>query len=184
MPELLPNMEFNKNKKHIIPIAVFPANSHFLVGIYQGALSKHDILIKYRQKINNKWSKIRTPKHIHWAVDIMIKMYSEPKTTKLFLDFLLNIWDETKGIKTNSDRKKILNIKNLLESNKKDIARYDKLSNQGEYSINFLILLARLLMVQEKTNLETAYMFKKLLEKLRKNEDIFSIISTATHNGK
>ena len=39
-------------------------------------------------------------------------------------------------------------------------------------------------MVQEKTNLKTAYMFKKLLEKLRKNEDIFSIVSTATHNGK
>jgi hypothetical protein len=183
MGEILPNMEFNKNGQHIFPLATFPANSHFLIGVYQGALSKHDILIKYRQKNNEKWSKIRTPKHIHWAVDIMIKMHSDPKATKLFLDFLLDIWENTVGIE-NNNRRKILNIKNLLESNSKEISKYYKLSNQGEYSINFLVLLARLLMIQEKTNLKTAYMFKKLLEKLRKNEDIFSIVSTATHNGK
>ena len=184
MATLLPKMEFNKEKKLITPLAVFPVNSHFLIGVYQGAITKYDILIKYRQKSGEKWSRIRTPKHIHWAVDIMIKMHSDPKTTKLFLDFLLGIWDKTKGIKTASDRKKIISIKNLLESSKKELARYSKLGSQGEYSINFLILLARLLMVQEKTNLESAYMFKKLLEKLRKNEDIFSIVSTATHNGK
>ncbi|MFZ2310418.1 MAG: hypothetical protein WAW11_02650 [Patescibacteria group bacterium] len=184
MSEALPKMEFKRKEVTVFPLAVFPANSHFLIGIYQGSLSKHDILIKYRQKNNEKWSRIRTPKHIHWAVDIMIKMHSDPKTTKLFLDFLLNIWENTAGIENNSDRRKILNIKNLLESNSKEISEYYKLSNQGEYSINFLVLLARLLMVQEKTNLKTAYMFKKLLEKLRKNEDIFSIVSTATHNGK
>lgn len=184
MGELLPSMEFNRGGKHVVPLAVFPANSHFLIGIYQGALSKHDILIKYRQKNNEKWSQIRTPKHIHWAVDIMIKMHSAPKTTKLFLDFLLNIWDSTSGIENNSEKRKILNIKNLFESNSREMAKYSKLSSQGEYSINFLVLLARLLMIQEKTNLKTAYMFKRLLEKLRKNEDIFSIVSTATHNGK
>lgn len=184
MSEALPKMEFKRKEVTVFPLAVFPANSHFFIGIYQGSLSKHDILIKYRQKNNEKWSRIRTPKHIHWAVDIMIKMHSDPKTTKLFLDFLLNIWENTAGIENNNDRRKILNIENLLESNSKEISKYYKLSNQGEYSINFLVLLARLLMVQEKTNLKTAYMFKKLLEKLRKNEDIFSIVSTATHNGK
>ncbi|MGI5827247.1 MAG: hypothetical protein ACOX6C_02280 [Patescibacteria group bacterium] len=111
-------------------------------------------------------------------------MHSDPKTTKSFLDFLLDIWENTSGIKNNIDKRKTLDIKNLLKSNSKEISRYNKLSSQGEYSINFLVLLARLLMIQEKTNLETAYMFKKLLEKLRKNEDIFSIVSTATHNGK
>ena len=50
--------------------------------------------------------------------------------------------------------------------------------------IKFLILLAKLLMVQEKTNLETAYMFKKLLNTLRQGEDIFRIVSSATHSGR
>jgi hypothetical protein len=46
----------------------------------------------------------------------------------------------------------------------------------------FLILLAKLLMIQEKTNLETAYMFRKLLEALKAGDDIFKIVSIATHN--
>ncbi|MGI5827246.1 MAG: hypothetical protein ACOX6C_02275 [Patescibacteria group bacterium] len=50
MKELQPDMEFNRKGEHVVPLAVFPANSHFLIGVYQGTLSKHDILIKYRQK--------------------------------------------------------------------------------------------------------------------------------------
>jgi hypothetical protein len=42
------------------------------------------------------------------------------------------------------------------------------------------LLIAKLLMIQEKTNREDAYMFKKLLERLKEGKDIFSIVSTAT----
>lgn len=184
MPELLPVMEFTKEGRRITPLAIFPVNGHFVIGVYQGSISDYDILIRYRQKNVNEWSKIRTPKHIHWAVDIIIKMYSNPETTKSFLDFLLGIWEETKGIKTENERQEILKIENLLELNREDISRYDDLGGKGEYSIKFLVLLARLLMIQEKTNLETAYMFKNLLEKLKENKDIFSVISAATHNGR
>jgi len=184
MSELLPVMEFKRKGEIIAPLAVFPVNSHFVIGVYQGSITEYDILIKYRQKNGEKWSRIRTPKHIHWAVDIMIKMHFDPKTTKSFLDFLLGIWDKTKGIKTDSERREVLRIENLSESNKDNSSPYNKLGGRGEYSISFLVLLARLLMIQEKTNLERAYMFKGLLEELKKNRDIFSIISKATHNGK
>ncbi|GAB4291794.1 MAG: hypothetical protein Kow0090_05440 [Myxococcota bacterium] len=63
------------------------------------------------------------------------------------------------------------------------IEEYENLSGKGEYSVKFLILLAKLLMIQKKTNLETAYMFKELLEALREGKDIFSIVSIATHTG-
>jgi len=39
-------------------------------------------------------------------------------------------------------------------------------------------------MIQEKTNRADAYMFKNLLEALKKGEDIFSIVSIATHRGR
>jgi len=39
-------------------------------------------------------------------------------------------------------------------------------------------------MIQEKTNLETAYMFKKLLDALRDGGDIFSVVSIASHTGR
>ena len=42
------------------------------------------------------------------------------------------------------------------------------------------LLIAKLLMVQEKTNRHDAYMFKNLLEKLKEHRNIFEIVSTAT----
>jgi hypothetical protein len=72
----------------------------------------------------------------------------------------------------------------LLEAHKDKIQEYKDISNFGEYRIEFLILLAKLLMIQEKTNMADAFMFKKLLEALKKGEDIFSIVSIASHTGR
>jgi len=184
MDEKLKNyMIFNKEGKKFIPLFVSEVNGRFIVAAYQGSLSKYDILIKYRQKIKGKWSHIRTPKHIHWAVDVLIKIHEDSKKTKKFLNFLLSIWEKKiKPMKTEKQRKAILNIKNLLGTESTQIKKYKKLGEKGEYSIKFLILLAKLLMFQEKTNLETAYMFKNLLKTLHIGEDIFKIVSMATHN--
>ena len=54
--------------------------------------------------------------------------------------------------------------------------------NYGIYSIEFLFRLAFLLMIQEKTNREDAYMFKNLLKALLEQKDLFKIISIATHH--
>ena len=66
-------MGFRKKGKSIKPLKVFTPDNKTIIGVYQGSFSKYDILIRYRQKDkNNKWSHIRTPKHIHWAVDLLI----------------------------------------------------------------------------------------------------------------
>lgn len=182
---LMRSMSFKKMGKLVAPLKVFLPDDKTIIGVYQGAFSQFDILIKYRQvKKDGKWSNIRTPKHIHWAVDLLIKMHSNRKKIRQFLDFLLDIWDKTLPIKSKDERNKILNIKNLLEKHKDKIKEYQNISQLGEYRIEFLILLAKLLMIQEKTNMPDAYMFKKLLEALRKGKDIFSIVSIATHRGR
>lgn len=89
MKEPLPSMH-SQDKKLLTTI---PVNGTYILGIYQGSLSAYDILIKYRQLENGKWSRLRTPKHIHWAVDILIKHYIEPKETDLFLESLLQLWE-------------------------------------------------------------------------------------------
>ncbi|NLI97335.1 hypothetical protein GX441_01600 [bacterium] len=184
--ELIKYMSFNKEGQKHVPLFSSFVNDKFIVAAYQGGfrpgLSPYDILIKYRQKDKGKWSRIRTPKHIHWAVDILLKMHSDKQKTQEFLDFLIHIWNNTKGFKNEEDRKRLLSIEILLGANKEEIDKYDDLGKKGEYSIKFLILIAKLLMMQEKTNLETAYMFKKLLTALREGEDIFNIVSIATHN--
>jgi hypothetical protein len=84
--------------------------------------------------------------------------------------------------KNERTRRKILSVKFLINENEEFFKMYKDLSKKGEYSIKFLILLAKLLMIQEKTNLETVYMFKNLIQALIEGKDIFKIVSIATHN--
>jgi hypothetical protein len=92
-------MTFNKLSEIIKPLFVIEINGTYILAAYQGAISDYDVLIKYRQKHDNKWSRIRTPKHIHWAVDILIKMHEDPNKTKEFLNCLLEMWQKTLPIK-------------------------------------------------------------------------------------
>lgn len=174
----LPSME--TRGKEIL--AVIPVNGTYLLGVYKGTLSEFDILLKYRQKVGDKWSRIRTPKHIHWAVDVLIKHYSEPLETDLLLAHMLEIWGKTHPIKSEDEREALLNTDRLLSEVNEEASKYPKLAGKGEYSVKFLILIAKLLMVQELTNRNDAFMFKRLLVQLKEHNDIFKIVATATMN--
>jgi len=82
--ELKTYMTFRREGQPKSPMAVFEVNGSYIVGVYQGTLSDFDILIKYRHKIGGSWSRIRTPKHIHWAVDILIKLHEDKTKTQEF----------------------------------------------------------------------------------------------------
>ncbi len=162
------------------PLCEILINGSYILGIYKGTLSDFDILLKYRKKEGDKWSRIRTPKHIHWAVDMLIKHYSEPHETDLLLNSLLNQWEQIFPLESKDDQEQLLSPEKLLADVNEEAKKYNKLAGKGEYSVKFLILIAKLLMVQEKTNRHDAYMFKKLLEKLKEHRNIFEIVSTAT----
>ncbi|XOB42352.1 MAG: hypothetical protein ACKKMP_03265 [Candidatus Nealsonbacteria bacterium] len=175
-------MMFTKDGKVIRPLKIFTINKNELIGVYRGRLSRYDILIKYRQKNKNgKWSRLRTPKHIHWTVDLLMKMSKNKKKISNFLDFLIQVWNETKPITSRKIQKRFLNRNYLLKKHLDKIKEYKGISKYGEYKIEFLILIAKLLMIQEKTNRRDAYMFKTLLEALKRGDDIFSIVAIATY---
>lgn len=169
------------NGKELPLLIQFPVNDHFMIGIYQGTISKFDMLIKYKQLTNGEWTRTRTPKHIHWAVDVLIKQHENPEATNRLIEFLLEYWEKVQPITNEDERSKLLNVENLKSEVNKEAANYETLAESGEYSVKFLLLLAKLLMFQEKTNRNDAYMFKKLLEQLKDSPDIFSVVSTATH---
>lgn len=176
----LPMMKYKQKGVEHYPIKTFQVNDKTIIAIYEGSLSDLDILIKYRQKLKNgKWSNIRTPKHIHWTVDILLKMQTYKDLTTEFLNFFIDIWNNTKPLKSEEERQS-LDLEKLLHLSEKEIETFKDLSMKGEYSVRFLILLAKLLMLQEKTNREDAYMFKKVLDGLKEGRDLFSILSTAT----
>lgn len=162
-------------------LTTIPVNGTYLLGVYQGTLSEYDLLLKYRQLgADGRWTRIRTPKHIHWAVDILIKMYANESITKEFIGFLMDYWDNVKPLRSENERDALLNVDSLLQDVDAESKKYHDLSGKGEYSVKFLLLIAKLLMVQEKTNREDAYMFGKVLESLKEGKDIFGIVSAAT----
>ena len=97
----------------------------------------------------------------------------------LISGFFIGIWNKTIPIKSEQERQS-LDLKALLNISKKEIERFQELSKKGEYSVKFLILLAKLLMLQEKTNRADAYMFKRVLDGLKSRKDLFRVLSTAT----
>lgn len=173
-------MSFNKAGQLHIPIKTFQVNDSTIIAIYKGSLSPLDILIKYKQKLKNgKWSSLRTPKHIHWTVDILMKMQAYKDLTNKFLGFFIVIWENTVPLQ-NEKQRQSLDLEAMLNISKTEIKKFRELSKQGEYSVRFLILLAKLLMLQEKTNRADAYMFKRVLDGLKEGKDLFRILATAS----
>jgi hypothetical protein len=173
--------------EYVKPLKIFTINNSFILAVYQGKLSNFDLLIKFKQRDSSRksgWSYIRTPKHIHWTVDLLIKMSHFPDLTKEFIDFLIQKWIETTPNLTAEERNNAIELENFLEENVKEIEKYTSLNSKGEYSIKFLLLLAKLLMQQEKNNKADAFMFINLLKELKNGSDIFSIVSRSTHNGR
>ena len=114
---MVPKMakSISKKGKKLPLLLQFPVNDHFVIGIYQGTISEFDMIIKYRQLINGKWQCSRTPKHIHWAVDILIKQNEKPEETNKLIQFLLDYWENVQPIKNDEERERLLNIDNLIK---------------------------------------------------------------------
>jgi len=165
----------NGTKKAIIEF-VF---TDYIIYVFPGNLSQFDIVIKYKKD----GKRIRTPKHIHWVVDILMKMQGNEELTKKYLLAIQNCWNTSVPLSNNDFE----TLKTLIKNGEKDIEieRYFDLNPFGEYDVEFLYVLMELLAVQEKTNRADAYMFGEIIEELLETDrDIFKIISTAGFGGR
>lgn len=152
----------------------------FIVYVFPGTLSAFDILVKYKEDGKKR---IRTPKHIHWAVDFLLKKQGEKDLCNLFLLAARHYWDLCKPLKDRS----FDTLKELLLSGFKyfEVSRFASLNAFGEYDVDFLACLMILLAVQEKTNNPNAFMFKDVLDNLLIDDlDIFAVVSTSTFGGR
>ena len=170
-------------------LQLYKLGDEFVVAVFQGKISEHDMIVRFRQynKEETSWSRFRQPKHIHWTVDVLIKQEHNRETVNTFLVNLLNDWENRTIIPrlmSAEERDEFLNPEKLLRYVYLEAEQYSDNKLRGEYPISFLILVSRILMVQERTNREDAYMFKGLLESLKEHKDLYTVISKATYNGR
>ena len=170
-----------KGKPKIQSFKEFVLKDGTRIGVFQGSKGKNpelDIVVKYKDKYTK--SVVRTPKHIHWVIDLLIKKEHNEELTLEFINYLVNMYDKIEPFKTKDDQQKC----ELKFTNPENIKQFEELDNYGQYSIEFIGHVIELLSIEEKTGFEGAFMFKGVLTALKEKKDIFSIVSSATHNGR
>jgi len=168
-----------KIRKNTLQAIIEFVFENYIIYVFQGALSQFDILVKYKKDD----SRIRTPKHIHWVVDMLMKMQGNEVLAKQLLTEIQRCWVECVPLENNNYE----TLKELIENGEEtlNICEYAPLNGYGEYDVEFLYVLMQLLAVQEKTNRADAYMFGDIIDQLLEvDRDIFKIVSTAGFNGR
>ncbi|MBI4140490.1 hypothetical protein HY485_01490 [Candidatus Woesearchaeota archaeon] len=146
-----------------------------IVGVFQGNRGENpdlDIVIKY-QEIGKR---IRTPKHIHWVIDMLIKKEHNRDLTLEFLKYLRDMWEKIEPFRTKKEQLAC----ELKQTTHHKLKRFDNLNSYGEYTVEFIGHLIELMMIMEKTGLAKAFVFKKLLDAMIEERDIFQVVAQAT----
>lgn len=86
---------------------------NYIIYVFQGTLSQFDIVIKYKKDDTH----LRTPKHIHWVVDILMKMQGNETLAKKYLQAIQSCWNSGVPL-TNND---YVTLKSLIENGENDI---------------------------------------------------------------
>lgn len=151
-----------------------------IIGVFEGNKgynTDHDILIKYQE--NKK--RIRTPKHIHWVIDLLIKKEHNRELTLGFMKYLRNMYDRVEGFKNKEDRKKF----DLRETTDSKLKPFEELNRYGEYKVEFIGHLIELMIKMEKNTPpeKPARVFKELMDAMIQEKEIFVVVSKATQNG-
>jgi len=169
-----------RNKPRIESIKEIKLNDGTIIGIFEGnrgANPDHDILIKYHEK----GKRIRTPKHIHWIIDLLIKKEHNKDLTLKFIKYLRNMYDRVEAFKDKEDRKKC----EIKETTDEKLKPFEELNNYGEYKIEFIGHLIELMIKMEKNTLpeKPAKVFRELIDAMIDEKEIFVIVSKATQIG-
>lgn len=170
-----------KQKPKVEAFKEFHLQDGAIIGVFQGSKGKNpelDIVVKYKDKFTKRV--VRTPKHIHWVIDLLIKKEHDRDLTLDFINYLFSMYDKIQSFRNKAEQQKC----ELKFTSPEKLKKYDPLNKYGEHSVEFIGHIIELLSIEEKTGFEGAFMFKNVLQALKEEKDIFSIVSTATHNGR
>lgn len=144
------------------------------IAIYQGSRGGNpelDFIVKYKK---NK-SRLRTPSHTHWIVDLLIKSEYAPNEVKNFVSEWFELYEKIEPFKSKEEMENYDFIYHEYF-----VENYDTITNLGQLKIEFLCGMLELFTKCEKQT-EGAYMFKNLLKLIidycEGKKDFYQVIS-------
>lgn len=148
----------------------------------KGRKSKFDIRVKYKEPGKRE----RTPKHIHLAVDLLIKRSHQEELTRKLCKYLVDTFLKVSPLEDFPPKLQLFK--------EEFIDQFKDLNEIGDYSAEFLLVVGELIMIQEITNRCSDIGHVPTVEERRKmlaykaynavEKDIFSVISAATYRSK
>lgn len=173
-------MRFKKEGKEHIAIKEIELGDGTIIGVFAGSrghIPEHDILIKYQEQ----GKRLRTPKHIHWVIDLLIKKEHNRELTLKFMKYLRDMYERVESFSSKEDREKCI----LKETTKEKLKPFDELNKYGEYKVEFIGHLIELMIKMEKNMPpeKPARVFKELMDAMIQEKEIFVIVSKATQIG-
>src|SRR3990167_4664185 len=96
-------MRFKRQGKEYNSIKEIKLNDGTIIGVFEGsrgANPDHAILIKYQEK----GKRLRTPKHIHWVIDLLVKKEHNRELTLKFMKYLREMYERVYAFKSKEDR--------------------------------------------------------------------------------
>jgi len=148
-----------------------------IIGVFEGDRGyniDHDVLLKYKEPRK----RIRTPKHIHWVIDLLIKKEHNKELTLRFMRYLREMYDKVNAFESKEDRRRC----ELKETIREKLKEFEELNKYGEYKVEFIGHLIELMIKMEKNTPpeKPARVFRELMEALLNEKEIFVIVSKAT----
>ena len=173
-------MRFKRKGQEYISLKEIKLSDGTIIGVFpgsRGAFPERDILIKYQES----GKRLRTPKHIHWVIDLLIKKEHNRDLTIQFMKYLRTMYDKVHAFENKEDRQNCL----LKETTPEKLKPFEELNKYGEYKVEFIGHLIELMIKMEKNTPpeKPARVFKELMDAMIHEKEIFVIVSKATQIG-
>jgi len=147
---------------------VYTTNANVQIGVYPGRKpeSPYDFIVKFREPNKRE----RTPAHVHLIVEMYVKHAFDPRLTLKLRDHILTMLKQIRPVDS---------FPPALQFFKPEhVELFKELDKVGEFTVEFMLVVTELMVIQEKTN----YPKGSLTESLYKDfgaKDRFQVIQKA-----
>jgi hypothetical protein len=152
---------------------IYTTANGVIVYVSKGGKSLYNFKVQYQEP----GKRIRTPKHIHLIIDLYMKRTGNKFLTMQLVDHIIDRIILT--VRPSNSNPPVLQVFSPAH-----VGQFSALDAYGEYSVEFLLVITELIMIQEKTNYPQGVMNLNLFRLFRDEADIFSVVSAATFRGR
>jgi hypothetical protein len=132
--------------------------------------SPYDFRVRFREP----GKRSRTPTHVHLIVEMYVKHAFNPKLTLELRGHILDVFSKIQPINYYPPR--------LQSFSPESTQKFTELNKVGEFSVEFLLVVTELIMIQEKTNYPQGSLTQRLYADFGV-KDRFSVIQSAVFRG-